>query len=89
MRAKADSKRKRRAAFAAVVGFMLLASVRAACAQGMDASDRQDKMDINREGAETRIERLHEDRARSRAQEKMDHKKSGRTPKRRQQRLQY
>ena len=88
MRAKADRKRKRRAAFAALAGFVLLASAGATYAQGMDTSDRQDKMDINREGAETRIDRLHADQRRH-LQEKPKLKKSRKPPKKSQQRLQF
>ena len=86
MRVKADSKRKQQAVFAALVGLMLLAG--AAFAQGMDAADRQDKLDMNREGAANRIERLQADQRRGR-QEKPTSKKSRTTPKKLQQWLQY
>lgn len=89
MPGKSDSKQKQRAAFAAVAGFILLASVSATFAQGMNATDQQDKMDINREGAETRIERIHEDQERRRLQQKKTTKKSRKTPTRRQHRMQF
>lgn len=88
MRAKADSKRKQRAAFIALAWFMLLASDGVTLAQGMDATDRQDKMDMNREKAESRIDRLHNDQQRYRAQEKTKLKKP-RKAKKPQQRLQF
>ena len=88
MRVTADSKRKQRAALAALAGFALLACASAAFAQGMDATDRQDKMDINREGAATRIERLHADQRR-RQQEKQNLTKPRKTPKKPRQQLQY
>jgi hypothetical protein len=87
MRAQADSKWKRSAAFAELAGFILLAWAGAAFAQGMDATDRRDKVDINREGAESRIERLHADQRRHQ-QEKLN-LKSRKTPKKPQQLLQY
>ena len=89
MHMKADSKRKQRAAFAAAAAFMLLALIGATVAQGMDATDRQDKMDVNRESAQTRIERLHESQQGPRAQEKTDIKKPRKAAKKPQQRLQY
>jgi hypothetical protein len=89
MHEKADSKRKQRAAFAAIAGFVLLASAGATFAQGMDATDRQDKMDINREDAETRIERMHQDQERRRSQQKKTTKKSHKTLNKRQQRMQF
>jgi type II secretory pathway component PulF len=89
MRARANSKRKCQTAFAAVGAFILLASAGATLAQGMDATDRQDKMDVNRERAQTRIERLHEGQQGPRAQEKTNFKKTRKTPKKPQQRLQY
>jgi hypothetical protein len=88
MRATADSKRTRRAALAALAGLVLLACAGAAFAQGMDATDRQDKLDVNREGAATRIERLHADQRR-RQQEKPNLKKPRKTPQKPQRRLQY
>jgi hypothetical protein len=87
MRAKADSRRKQRAAFVALVAFIMIASARTCLAQGMDATDRQDKMDINREGANSRIGRIHQDQKR-REQQSITNKKSG-ARKKRQQRLQY
>ena len=84
MRVKADSKRKQRVA--ALAGLTLLAG--AAFAQGMDATDRQDKLDMNREGAASRIERLQADQRRGR-QERPTSKKSRTAPKKPQQWLQY
>lgn len=88
MHAQAHGKRERRTAFAALAAFILLAGAGAACAQGMDATDRQDKMDVNREGAASRIERLHADQ-RSRQQEKPNLKKPRKALKKSEQRLQY
>jgi len=86
MREKANSKRTQRAAIA---GFILLASLKAAFAQGMDATDRKEKMDINREGAETRIERIHEDQERRGLQQKKTTKKLRKAPNRHQEIMQY
>jgi hypothetical protein len=87
MRTTADSRWNRRAAFAALVAFILIVPAGAIFAQGMDATDRQDKMDINREGANSRIGRIHQDQKRG-EQQSITNKKSG-TNKKRQQRLQY
>jgi len=86
---KADSKRQLRVAFGAIAGSILLALASVTFAQGMDATDRQDKMDINRGSAETRIERMHQDQERRRLQQKKTTKKSRKTPNRRQQRMQF
>ena len=88
MRATADNKNKQRAALAALAGFILLACTGAAFAQGMDAADLKDKMDVNREGAAARIERLHADQRRPR-QEKLNLKKPRKTPKKSERLLQY
>ncbi len=85
MRATADGKRKRCAALAAIVGLMLFASAGTGHAQGMDATDRQDKMDINREDANSTIGRIRHDRHEQRDKTM---NKSG-TSKKRLQRLQY
>jgi len=53
----------------------------------MDATDRQDKMDINREDANSRIGRIHQDQKHGERQN-ITNKKSD-TRKKRQQRLQY
>jgi hypothetical protein len=89
MRETVNSKRKCQAAFAAVGGFILIALAGATLALGMDATDRQDKMDVNRERAQTRIERLHEGQQSPRAQGKINYKKTRKAPKKPQQRLQY
>ena len=70
-----------------LTGAILFASVSSVFAQGMDAADRQDKMDMKRQGAETRIERIQQDQQGPRAQEKKFIKKSRKT--KTQQRMQF
>jgi len=87
MHTTADNRRTRRAAFVALAAFILIALPRTVLAQGMDATDRQDKMDINREDANSRIGRIHQDQKHGERQN-ITNKKSD-TRKKRQQRLQY
>jgi len=89
MRAKANSMHSKRIAGISIAGFILLGSVGAIFAQGTGATERELQLEINREGAETRIERLHEDRARGQAPEMKKNKKSRKTTKRPRQWLQY
>ena len=71
----------------AVVGFVLLATLKGASA--MDPMDRKMEMDMNRDRAEGRIERLHQDQSRNRPIKKKATKKPTQTPKRQPQKLQY
>jgi hypothetical protein len=71
----------------AVAGLILLVPLNVASA--MDAMDRKMEMDMNRDRAESRIDRLHEDQNRSRTQKNKATKKQDDTSKRRLQRLQY
>ena len=77
-----------RTACLAIAGLIWLASAGAVFAQGRDATDRKLEMEMSRERAESRIERLHENGAGARAQEKKKNKKSRNAPKR-QRLLQY
>ncbi len=72
-----------------VAGLLLLTSADAGLAQGADTTDRKMEMEINRDRAESRIERLHEDRARARAQKNKSNKKSRKTPKSLQEHLRF
>jgi len=71
----------------AVAGLILLVPLNVASA--MDAMDRKMEMDMNRDRAESRIDRLHEDQNRNRTQKNKATKKQNDTSKRRPQRLQY
>jgi hypothetical protein len=83
---RSDHKTKSRIICAAA-GFVLLAPLNVASA--MDPMDRKMEMDMNRDRAESRIERLHEDQRRNRPANKKATKKTAETPKHQRQRLQY
>ena len=68
-----------------VAGFVL--SVSFAAAYAMDPMDREMKMDMNRDRAESRIERLHEDQQLNQQRNKEPIKRK--TVKRRPQNLKY
>jgi len=63
--------------------------VKLAFAQGSDATDRMQHMDISRERAESRIERLHENRMRGKAQDRKKNKKTHKAPSRPHASLKY
>ena len=75
MHAAANRNRSKWIACILFVEFISLALVKSAFAQGSDATDRMQQMDINRERAESRIERLHENRTRNKAHDRKKNKK--------------